>query len=129
MARCTKIRRKKRRACVGDLTDLISIQNRNVTAPDFNSADFNADFSDEANVWAGINTVHGKTFFDGVSTEVNITHEILIHFDETVTSSSWVLFESRRFDILDTEDLDERHEYMILTCAETGKTSREGSKL
>lgn len=128
MAACSKIRKKKRQICIGDLRDLIKIQSRNIAEPLFNSVDFNENFVDVSEVWSLINTVDGKTFFDGVSTDINITHEIYINYDQTVTAESWVEFESRRFDILRVEDLDERHQFMKLICAERGVNTIEATK-
>lgn len=129
MARCQKIRRKNRRVCVGDLDTLIVIQNRNLSAPEFSAVDFNEDFDGDLDVWAAINTVTGKTFFDGVSVDTQITHEILIQFEETVTASSWVLLDgTNRLDILNVEDLEERHEFMLLTCTDRGLAVNEASK-
>lgn len=128
MARCQKIKRKKRQVCVGDLNKEIVLQNRNIAEPLFGSPDFDENFTTIATVWAAVNTVSGKTYFDGVGTDINITHEIFIRYDATVTAESWVQFGGRRIDILNTEDLDERGEFMKLVCNDRGLTAAEASK-
>lgn len=125
---CTKIRKKKRQACIGDMRDEIVLQDRSITPPDFNAVDFTENFTPTDTVWAEINTVSGKTYFDDVNTEIDITHEILIRFDPAVTAETWILFDGRRIDILTTEDLDERHEYMLLTCNDTGESAQAASE-
>ncbi len=132
MAQCIKIRKKKRQYCVGDLRDTIDLLDRNITAPtEFSSVDYGEEFQTSlpgAGLSAAINTVAGKTFFDGVSTETPITHMIGIRFIENVTAENWVLFDGRRLDILKVENLDERSLWLELTCVDRGLATKEASK-
>lgn len=129
MPRCTKIRRKKRKLCIGDLDTEIILQDRVLTEPLFNSVDFDEIFTATATVLAMVNTVSGKTFFDGVNNvDVGITHEIGIRFDATVTSETWIELNGQRIDILDTNNLEERNEWLILTCVSRGLITKEASK-
>lgn len=120
MPTCQKITRKNRKVAIGDLSELITLQNRDIVEPLFGDPDFNESFSGDLEVWAAIVTVDGKTFFDGVSTETNITHHIFIRYESTVTAETWVLFGSNRLDILKVEDLDGRNEFMKLVCVDRG---------
>ncbi len=128
MPRCIKIRRKKRKICIGDLDTEIILQNRVLTEPLFDSVDFDETFNPVATVLAMVNTVSGKTFFDGVNTDVNITHEIGIRFDATVTTETWIELNGNRIDILDVNNLEERGEWMLLTCVDRGSTSKNATK-
>jgi head-tail adaptor len=127
MARCSRIRKKKRQYCSGDLVDEITIQNRDITAP-LAGTDFTETFSGDLVIMSAINTVSGKTYFDGVNTETNITHEIGFRYDNTITSESWIVFGGRRFDILKLENLDERSKWMQAHCVETGLVSKPASQ-
>lgn len=133
MARCSSIRKKKRRVCVGDMKDPIILNNRNITPPLFNTVDFDENFTPinqlQPDVLSLVETVTGKTYFDGKNTDVNITHEIYISYDALVNASIWITFEDRRIDILKVEDFEERHEFMKLTCNDEGLTSRQASKI
>lgn len=128
MAICSKIRRKKRQVCVGDLNTEIILQDRAITEPLFGDPDFDENFTDTATVWAAVNTVDGKTFFDGVSTDTNITHEIFIRYDATVTAETWIELGGQRIDILRVQNLEERNQFMKLICSDRGATSAEASK-
>lgn len=125
---CIKIRKKKRELCIGDMRDEIILQDRSITPPDFGATDFTENFISTPPSWALVNTVSGKTYFDDINTEIDITHEIYIRFDATVTAETWILFDGRRIDILTTEDLDERHIFMKLTCNDTGESARAASE-
>lgn len=120
---CSKIRRKNRKVCIGDLNTEIKIQGRTILPPVFGNPDFNETFVDNSTVWAMVNTGGGKTFFDGVGTDINISHYVYIRFDSTVTAESWVELNSRRLDILVVEDLEERNEFMKLTCSDRGSNT------
>lgn len=125
----TKIKRKKRQACIGGMNDRIVLQGRAIKPPIFGDPDFDETFTDNSTVWATINTVTGKTFFDGVNTDIPITHSIIIEFDTTVTTEIWIeLEDGRRVDILSVENLDERSEFMRLTCTDRGNKTVEATK-
>lgn len=128
MAKCIKIRTKKRQVCIGDLNRLIKLQNRDITPPLFGVSQFNETFTDISDTWAGIETVSGKTYFDGAGTETNITHYFYIRYDTSVNSETWIEYDGRRFDILNTEDYDERKEFMRLVCVDRGLTNKPASK-
>ncbi len=123
MPKCVKLRRKHRQPCIGDLDTQITLQDRAITPPT-TTVDFSETFTENAIVWAMINTGRGKTAFDEAEVERDITHEITIRFLDGVTAETWILLESNRLDIVDVEDLEERHEWLILRCAQTGATSR-----
>ena len=128
MPKCQKIQRKKRQICIGDMNEQILLQDRGIGEPFFGSVDFSEDFTNNDKVWAAINTVSGKTFFDGVGEEILITHEFLIRYDASVSAETWISWNSRRFDILTTEDYDERKEFMKLICTDRGLSSNDASK-
>ena len=120
MARCIRVVKKKREICIGDMRDLIVLQNRAIQPPDFYEVDFTEDFEDTGEVWALVNTVSGRTYFDGVNTETPITHEVFIRYDSTLTAETWIEFNNRRLDILSVENLDERNEFQKLVCNDRG---------
>jgi len=128
MPKCQKIQRKKRQICIGDMDEQILLQDRGIGEPLFGSVDFGEDFTNIATVWAAVETVNGKTFFDSVNTETDITHHFYIRFDASVTAETWITWDSRRFDILKPEDYDGRKEFMKLTCAERGAKTIEATK-
>ncbi len=129
MPTCQPIRKRRRQPCIGDMEDEITLENRAIQAPDFDTVDFDETFTaPNPPVWALIETPRGKTFFDGVSTEQDVTHWIYINFDVTVTAETWVkLTDGRRLDILRVENLDERSQYQLLECNDRG--AQEASKV
>ena len=98
----------------------ITLQNRDIEAPLFGFSDFDEEFSGDNDVKALIKTISGKTFFDSVSTETPITHEIRINFLPGVTAETWVLFKGRRIDVLAVTNCCEEDKILILTCTERG---------
>lgn len=104
----------------------ITLQNRDIVSPIFGTPDFDENFSGDIVRTALVKTIRGKTFFDGVSTERLITHEFRIEYesgvidDNTVTAETWVLFKSRRIDVLSVTNCCEEDEVLILTCSDRG---------
>ena len=118
MSSCVKIKKKNRKVCTGDLRDRIILQNRDI-APE--EIDFTENFSNDIEVWAMIETKRGLDSFDGVNLENIITNNIYIRFLAGVTEETWILFDDRRFDIMDVENLDERKTFLLLRCKERGQ--------
>lgn len=125
MPSCSSIKRKQRKVCIGDLDTEITIQSRSIASPDSNGVDFDETFTGKATVWALVNTVSGKTMFDGSGVERDVTHEIYIRYVSGVTSEDWILLNGKRLDILPVEDLDERNEFMKLNCSFKGTSANK----
>lgn len=123
MPKCSRLKRKHRKPCIGDLDTLVTLQDRTITPPT-TTVDFSETFTENAEVWAMINTVRGKSEFDEAEVERSITHEFTVRFLVGVDSETWVLHEEERYDIIDAEDLEERHEWLVLRCAKLGSTTK-----
>lgn len=127
MARKT-LKLNRRKVCVGDLNKMVTLSERAIVEPGFGQTAFREDFSGAAReVWAKVRTVNGRTIFNGVDTDVAITHEITIRYDADVTSETWVqLADGTRLDVADTQNIEERNEYLVLLCNARG--TQEASK-
>lgn len=99
---------------------LITLQNRDIVSPVFGSVDFDENFSGDQVVTALVKTIRGKTFFDGVSAERLITHEIILYFVAGITAETWILFKGRRIDVLAVDNCAEKDKVLILTCSDRG---------
>lgn len=125
---CDVLQRRHRKLRVGDLKDRICLQRRAISEPNFGATDFGENFTRETRVWAKVETSTGKSFFDGVNPDVPVTHVVGIRYDKDVTTETWILLlDGRRLNILDVQDLEERHEWMILRCTDRGLDTKEAS--
>lgn len=126
MANCTYKKRKHRKVCIGDMDTLILLQNRAIVGPTDGGVDFTEDFSDTGEVWALVETVTGLTVFDGTNTEVVVTHQFYVNYDPTIeANSSWIELDGEKYNILTVEDLDERHEILLLNANLRGTTTKQ----
>lgn len=125
------IRRKHRKVCIGDKDTLVKLQSRALTAPS-SGVDLSETFVDISDVWALVETVSGKSFFNDVGIEFNVTHHIYIDYIAGITDEAWIEFTDasgdRRFDILDFEDLEERHEDLKLVCNDRGAVAKAATQ-
>ena len=128
MAKCIKIRRKHRKVCIADLDTLGQVFDRNIVGPINSDVDFTENFSNSTDTWMLVNTVKGETFFDEINEiENTVTHHIYIAYEEGFTAEKWIDIETQRFDVLDVEDLDLRHEWQLLRCTNRGLATKEAS--
>lgn len=111
---CVKISGKKRKICIGDFDKRIKIFSRQIKIQSDIDVDFNEEFIEQYEVWAMIHTSRGAELFDGVSLTNPFTHKIYIRFKNGITQEHWIEFNNDKYDIIDVEDLEERHEILLL---------------
>ena len=128
MPECQIVRKKKRQYCVGDLRDVIKLQNRDITPPPFGDPDFSEVFTEIKTIRAAVNTVKGRVWFDGVSTDINITHIIGVRFTQAIGAQTWIEFKGRRLDILEFINIDERSIWMELICNDRGEVAKAATQ-
>jgi SPP1 family predicted phage head-tail adaptor len=116
----TLLLRKRREPCLGDLRQRVKLHDRDIQEPKFGDPDFTEEFSGTKVVWASVKTIMGQTIFTGANVDVALSHEIIIRFDERVNSETWIEFEGNNLNIVNVEDLDERHDFMRLRCMKRG---------
>lgn len=118
MTVCVRIKGKRRQLCSGDLDREIMLQNRSITAPSaLGDADYGEDFEDDGVEPCMIITVKPREVFDETNTLIGtVDTEFYIRYRDDVTSQSWIDFENVRYNIISTEDLDLRHEWLKLNA-------------
>jgi SPP1 family predicted phage head-tail adaptor len=114
------IKRKNRVSCIGDMSKRVHLHNRALQVPEFEDYDVSEEFSGTKTVWANVRTVSGETFFTGVGIDIGLSHEIIIRYDVSVSSETWIEFEGNNLKIVSVENLDERDEYLRLRCSNRG---------
>lgn len=120
MVDCKKIRGRKRDVCLGAMRDQVELDTREIKPPSLGGVDFTELFTPIETVSAYIETVRGKTIFDESNTERDVTHKIYIRFVPFITAQTWLKFDSKFYDILDVENLEERNDFLLLRCAVRG---------
>lgn len=120
-----KLRRRK--LCIGDLDRQVILSDREITEPSFGESDFGEEFPAPRAIFAKVQTLTGRTLWNGVDTDVVLTHEVSIWYDSSVTAETWVkLDDGTRLKVEAVDDLDSRHEFMVLACRARG--TEEASK-
>ncbi len=124
---CSKIRKKKRQICIGDMRDRVILEDRDLTAP-FVGVDASEVFSNASSIWAMIETVDGVEFFNSVNQAVDVTHFVYVNFDSSITVEKWLRLENgQRLDILKVDNLDERNSVLKLQCTNRGQDTKEAA--
>lgn len=125
------LHRKKRQSPIGDLDTRVTIHRRRQVPPVAGSVDAAFEFTPieaDGEVWAKVETRDGKTVFDGVANDRRVTHEVTIRALSGVGSESWVLLrDGTRLDVVVAETLDERQEFMRLSCDARGRDAKPAS--
>jgi head-tail adaptor len=128
MARCQKLRRKKRTVCAGDLDTLIDIQCRALD-DGFDDPEETESFTTVDSPWAMVETLRGVFVVDSVNGgDIEATHRFTIRFPDTVTTGeNWVLANNKRYRILDQQNFEERNEWLQILCTERGAVGMEAA--
>jgi len=109
-----------KKICISDFKNLIKLQTRELQTDNY-SPDFNLDYKDKVEVWAKIQTTIGKEIFAGVNVDRDVTHIFTIRYIDYITAQYWILFEGKRYDILNVENIDEENKFMRLRCNVRGE--------
>jgi SPP1 family predicted phage head-tail adaptor len=124
--KCGSVKQDMRLQAVGDMRHLIYLRNRSIEMGADNGVNFDEIFTANTAIWAKVKSVRGKMIFSGTNVQHEITHEMYIWYvaalERDITSDIYVEYDGEYYDILDVEDLDERHIFMKLSCALRGET-------
>jgi SPP1 family predicted phage head-tail adaptor len=123
VATCKYRVRRDEKICAGDLDRQIVIQMRSITPPTADGIDYDEAFVVKQSFWAMIETASGETVFDEANVERVVTHKFYIRYLEGLTFESWVLYNGKRYQIVDVQDLGERHQFYRLRCTLRGSES------
>ena len=126
MAVCQNITPKKKKLCLSAFRKKISLFRRSILAPASSQA-HSHDYEPFANPFAAIETKgKGVDIFDGIETSgadgipVVASHVVMIKYRDDLTAEDYVRFGGDNYDILKTENVDERNQYLRLFCALKG---------
>lgn len=130
MAICKPMPANHRKLCAGDLIHEVQVLEKSLVPPVAGSVDYKIEFDQDKSpvVFASLSTPRGKVIFDNTGTGRDVTHVFGLYFNPDYTSENVVLFDGRFFDVLDVNDLDERHEWMVLSCAERGDIGNKANR-
>ncbi len=128
MSECKNIRKKHRKICAGDLVDFGTISSRDIKAPTSGDVDFSEEFIvKEQDAFMLIETKRGESLFDEVGVEQDVTHHVYVRYMVGLTFQDWIDVEDQRYDIIDVEDLDNRHEFQLCRCTNRGLNTKEAT--
>lgn len=121
MPDCKKIDGRHRKICIGSMNRLVSLRQRDITEPAQDLVDYTENFTEIAQVWADVKTTsRGEVVFDRTNTARQVTHIFSIRYRSDVTAETWITLDDINYDILDTEDLEEKNEFMFLKAVKKG---------
>lgn len=124
MTECQRISIKHRKVCTGDLRFKIQLFDRDIDAVT-SGVDLDISFANPLTKWAALKTVNGIEAFDSTNLSDNHTHIFYIRYMDGIDSQKFVLYKSKYYRINDSENIDERDEYIALFCTERGDSTRK----
>ena len=124
MSECERIHVRHKRLCVGDLDRRIYINNRILNTPG-STIDYSSEMVTPEKVWSAVKTAKGRQMFFTTNEDRAVTHLFYMRYKDGVDSRCWVQYKSEYYDIVDTENVDERDEWLVLYCNVRGSTASE----
>lgn len=120
--------RKLRKSTVGDMRTCITLEDRSITAPSFDSTSFTQDYNIIRDVWCKVETMSEQRTFDGINIDDIATHEFTIRFRDDVTSETRIRYKNTLYRIKKIENLEERDEYLVIKCRKDGEDDKEAAQ-
>ena len=118
-----RIKQKADKVCIGSLDSRITIYDRGIT-PSSTGTGFSEELSGAIYPWAMVKTTSGKEIFDGVDVIGTVTHEFIIRYNSSVTAANWIEWKSEYYNILSTENLNGKGEFLKLFCNIKGSKNK-----
>ena len=122
---------KKAKICTKDLDKRITlVYPFNTGTSDLNVNTLRS-FKKIGDFWAAIKTTAGAQFFDEVNLQEGITTDFYIRFTKSVDLSKtiWVIYNNRRFKIVNPENINEDNLWIKLRAVERGTVLVEANKI
>lgn len=126
MVVCVKINGRKRRICAGDLIHRIGIFDRELLGNVEKKLAYDTSFVGGESVSALILTRGGSQIIDGVSVTVRATHDFYIRYRADLDSQKWIIYNGVIYDIMEIENLEERNEFLRISCIKKGTNRAAG---
>lgn len=123
------VRRPKTSVSIGDMSCYVTLQERALNSPINDGVDYSHTFTREEVIRAAIISVRGSQLWNGVETEDEvITHRVYIRaLPFPVTPQHWLLYQGERYDIKAVEKVDERSDFLELSCVKQGDATKSMS--
>lgn len=120
--------RRLRKSSIGDLRDCISLENRAITAPNFNNVGFTENYTQIIETWAKVETGFENRVFDQVALEPRPSHRFTIRFRDNITTETRIRYKDNLFRIIQIDNPEERDEYLILMARLEGDDQLEANQ-
>tara|TARA_R110000851_G_scaffold134450_1_gene269747 strand:+ start:781 stop:1167 length:387 start_codon:yes stop_codon:yes gene_type:complete len=121
-------RRKLRKISVGDMRDCVSLEERGIKSPTFDSVGFSEGYTQTAKVFAKVETEFNARVFDGVSIDEKPSHKFTIRFRDDVTNETRVRWKGVLYRLVRTDDYEGREEYLELYGMIDGDETKEAAQ-
>lgn len=101
---------------IGSLKKRLEIQT-NANSVDAGGG-ISSDFSTSQTVWGALKPLSGKEVFTQGQVQKNVTHEIIVRYNSSLTTANRIKFGTRLFNVRSVIDLEERGEYFKILAEE-----------
>ena len=129
MPKCKKIQKTDYIVCSGDMNKSVTLYTRSIIAPILDSVDFEEIFVEPVNVKAMIETVKGESIFFGANVKTDVTHKFTIRYIPSITFENYIVYDNKRYSILDVENQNEMNKFFILRCSDRGFSNLKVTEL
>ena len=126
MVSCVSINGRKRKICAGDLRLKIGLFNREITGNVSKTTAYNASFVGGITASAMLLTRSGAQIINGVSVTTKPTHDFYIRYKADIESTKWVIYNEVIYDVIEVENLEERNEFLKISCIKKGTKKAAG---
>lgn len=100
----------------GDLRHRITLQRLEMVQDSYGQP--TETWSDVVIVWAAVNPISGREFFQAETINSEVTHKILIRYRQGIEPAMRIKFKDRIFTIISVINFQEKNEALQLMCKE-----------
>lgn len=120
--------RKLRKSSIGDMRTRISLENRSISAPNFDTVAFDENYTQIIETWAKVETEFNNRIFDGIAIDAIPSHKFTIRYRDDITSETRIRYSDVLYRIQKTDNLEMRNEYLILYASIDGDDTKAAAQ-
>lgn len=117
--------RKLRKNTIGDMRECISLEVRSIQPPSFDNFSASESYIQVAEPWAKVETEFNNRIFDEVALDAKPSIKFTIRYRDNITTETRIRYKGILYKIVQSDNLEERDEYLVLYAAIEGADDKE----
>lgn len=129
MSKCSRIKSKADKICIGDLNKLIKLEVNRKVSPASGNSYATVTTTEDLEVWAKQTSSKGVVSFGESNLEQVVTDYFYIRYLPDINITSSIVYDDKRYSIVDIENLNGNNEFLKISTNKRGDSTLKANYL